>query len=124
MLKNKNGENLIDQIYPIGSIYISVNSNDPSIYFGGEWERCANGRTLIGVNESDNDFNLAKKEGGNKTYTLNLLTSANNQGTTVQGPGYGGKVIINESQGNGAYIQKHINVLQPYFTCYIWQRIA
>ena len=36
MLTNKNGENLIDQIYPIGSIYISVNSNDPSVYFGGK----------------------------------------------------------------------------------------
>ena len=31
--------NLIDLIYPIGSIYISVNSTSPASLFGGTWER-------------------------------------------------------------------------------------
>lgn len=28
----------VDQIYPIGSIYMSVNSTNPSLLFGGVWE--------------------------------------------------------------------------------------
>lgn len=33
------GSLLVDQIYPVGSIYMSVNSADPSTLFGGTWER-------------------------------------------------------------------------------------
>ena len=29
----------IDLIYPIGSVYISTNNSNPSIFFGGEWEQ-------------------------------------------------------------------------------------
>lgn len=41
-------ENLLDRTYPIGSIYMSVNSTDPSTLFGGTWERLK-GRFLIGA---------------------------------------------------------------------------
>lgn len=33
------GKSIIDLIYPVGSIYMSVNSTDPSTLFGGSWER-------------------------------------------------------------------------------------
>ena len=29
----------VDQIYPVGSIYMSVNSTSPSVLFGGSWEQ-------------------------------------------------------------------------------------
>ena len=32
-------EDLVDVIYPIGSIYMSVNSNSPSTLFGGTWQQ-------------------------------------------------------------------------------------
>lgn len=32
-------KNMLDFIYPIGSIYISVNNTDPSAMFGGQWEQ-------------------------------------------------------------------------------------
>lgn len=36
---NYKGKELLDLIYPVGSIYISVNSAAPSDLFGGSWER-------------------------------------------------------------------------------------
>lgn len=46
----KNGDiaNLLDRTYPVGSIYMSVNSTEPSTLFGGTWERLK-GRFLIGA---------------------------------------------------------------------------
>lgn len=46
----KNGDiaNLLDRTYPVGSIYMSANSTEPSILFGGTWERLK-GRFLIGA---------------------------------------------------------------------------
>lgn len=41
-------ENLLNKTYPVGSIYMSVNSTDPSTLFGGTWERLK-GRFLIGA---------------------------------------------------------------------------
>lgn len=38
----------LDKIWPIGSVYISVNSTNPSSLFGGKWEQLS-GRFLIGV---------------------------------------------------------------------------
>lgn len=55
---------LLNLIYPVGSIYMSVNSTNPSTLFGGTWRRIANGRTLIGVDENNGNFNSAKKTGG------------------------------------------------------------
>lgn len=35
--------NLVDMIYPVGSIYISVNNTDPSVLFGGTWSAIQDG---------------------------------------------------------------------------------
>ena len=42
--------NLLDKIYPVGSIYISTSSANPSTIYGGTWERYGQGKTLVGLN--------------------------------------------------------------------------
>ena len=69
--KNEDYElNFLDKTYPVGSLYISENNTNPSEILGGTWERYGNGKTLVGVDSSDNDFNTVNKTGGSKTNTL------------------------------------------------------
>ena len=37
----------IDKVYPIGSVYISVNNANPNVIIGGTWEEFATGSTGI-----------------------------------------------------------------------------
>ena len=66
------GGKLVDYIYPIGSIYMSVNSTNPGTIFGGTWERFANGQVLVGVDTQETEFNTVQKTGGKKTHTVTL----------------------------------------------------
>ena len=52
--------------YPVGSIYMSVNSTNPSQLFGGTWEALNQGRVLIGAGTSY----PAGSIGGEATHTL------------------------------------------------------
>ena len=65
-----------DCIYPIGSIYLSVNNINPSEYFGGTWVSWGSGRVPVGVNSSDSSFNAVEKTGGSKTHS-HTITVAN-----------------------------------------------
>ena len=70
-LKNINNEKIYPHpYYPVGSIYLSINDTNPSKWFGGTWKQIAKGRTLVGVDTNDTDFNTVKKTGGNKTIDL------------------------------------------------------
>lgn len=128
---------VFDMIYPIGSIYISTNSTNPSLLFGGVWEPFAQGRTLIGVDTTDTDFDTVENIGGEKqhTLTINEMPSHNhgqslNDGGTLSGvAGYDWKVtdttriyygddLAQYTGGNQAH-----NNLQPYITVYMWRRI-
>lgn len=64
-LKNNIGmdSGIIDIIYPVGSVYLSMNDANPSILFGGEWERLEN-NIIIGGGSTINDYywNSTNKE--------------------------------------------------------------
>lgn len=59
----------LNDVYPVGSIYMSVNATDPSVLFEGTtWQQIAGGRCLIGA-----DANYkAGTMGGDATVTLAL----------------------------------------------------
>lgn len=48
-IADKVSGDLISKIYPVGSIYMSVNDVDPAVLFGGTWEKLPAGRCLIGA---------------------------------------------------------------------------
>lgn len=132
--------NVVDMIYPIGSIYLSVNNVNPSSIFGGSWESFGTGRTLVGVDTSQTEFNTVEKTGGEKTHKLTVQELASHQhgfqgGSALftqkdQGvKGLGSGVYWVEGVGsipntsNAGGDQPHNN-LQPYITCYMWKRVG
>lgn len=136
----ENGDNISIQInFPIGYIYMSTSSTNPSVYFGGTWVRIAKGQTLIGVDENDNDFSSAKLTGGEKEHTLTIdempshshdITYIKSVSTPLSSNGLSGYNENNNGVGtntnaiqNAGGGQAHNN-LQPYFTCYIWEKTA
>lgn len=137
--------NVIDMIYPIGSIYMSVNDADPATLFGGTWEQFAKGRTLVGVDTSQTEFNSVQKTGGSK-YLQNHYHDIRyagyyGDGVTISDTGSGVRVlnitswnwtnnVANSFSGSGSNIYTNdvgggnSENLQPYITVYIWKRTA
>lgn len=48
---------IVDAIYPVGSIYMSVNAANPGTLFGGTWEQIK-GRFLLGTGAPDDNGNV------------------------------------------------------------------
>lgn len=145
---------ILDKTWPVGSIYLSVVSTDPSETLGGTWERYANGRTIVGVNESDGDFNTAEETGGAKTHRLTTNEIPGHaHGASVDGYGFNlikdwgganvrranmdeagsGFFILGSSNTNDIYWAANTanagggaahNNLPPYITTYLWKRVS
>lgn len=65
------GGGSIESAYPIGSIYISVVSTNPNTLFGfGTWVAFGAGKTLVGLDSGDTDFDTVEETGGSKTPAL------------------------------------------------------
>lgn len=77
-------------VYPVGSIYMSVNSTNPGTLFGGTWQAWGAGRVPVGFDSSQSEFDTAEETGGSKTHTLTLSQIPNATGQfTVHGAEYG-----------------------------------
>lgn len=98
---------VIDVIYPVGSIYMSMSATNPATLFGvGTWARISQGRMLLGADDSTYK---AGATGGEATHTLTanempahshgistsgnhshkFYGSDNNNGNTSEGAGMG-----------------------------------
>lgn len=133
------------RVYPVGSIYMSVNSTSPAELFGGTWEEFGKGRTVVGVDTTQAEFNTVEKTGGAKTHTLTISELASHAHplslVTYNGPGrdntyvagcsgdsgLGGandKLPVEYRQADPTGGNQPHNNLQPYITCYMWKRVA
>lgn len=140
---------LWDQIYPVGSLYMSVNSTDPSKLFGGTWTKIE-GSFLLGTG------NTPKHTGGSTTTNSHVLKvneiPAHVHSETIQtGDGNFNPVVKNRTGGSTAYAiwpenatggwtnvgsgeimttratgggEGHSHTyMPPYFEVYMWYRI-
>jgi len=125
---------MLETIYPVGSIYINAGvATNPGTLLGfGTWTAFGTGRTIVGVDSSDTDFDAVRETGGSKTHTLTIAelpahshtvaASTNDsdnagisQGNTINTT----DVSTSSVGGGGAH-----NNLQPYITAYMWRRTA
>lgn len=123
-------KSLLDRTYPVGSIYMSVNSTSPATLFGGTWVEIQ-GRFLLGRSSSYANGST----GGETSVTLNAAQAPNhdhiwnpNGKLDFTGSGsYGGGISIGgqdnrkttSTGGNGAH-----NNMPPYLVVYMWKRTA
>ncbi len=149
-----NDKKLIDLIYPVGSIYISVNNVSPQLFIGGKWEAFAQGRTLVSVDASQTEFNVVNKTGGEKAHTLTVGELASHEGHMYgnnASSGYANRggdtnsyYMSSSIAGLGAYENRPYkkignemvmvgfsrgggeahNNLQPYITVYMFKRVS
>lgn len=122
-----------DFIYPVGSIYISINSTNPSKWFGGTWVAFGSGRTLVGVDTNQTEFGTVQKTGGSKylqehehVTTTGLYKYEYSYG--INGQVYKAQQKLQDLQvwsGGVANITTgNSGNLQPYITVYMWKRTA
>lgn len=67
-----------NEIYPIGSVYLSVNSTNPSVYFGGTWEQINGYYLYAGNTNNTGGSGLTGEASGNTgstTLTVNQIPS-------------------------------------------------
>ena len=118
---------ILDAMYPIGTIYQSTKSTNPSTFLGGTWTALT-GRVLVGAGT---DF-PAGTTGGEATHTLTVeempahthpSTTPNTiQNTATGSSAYGyigdGSYTNSGTSGGGA---AHNN-MPPYRSVYMWER--
>lgn len=132
---NKYLEDILDLLYPIGTIYMSMNSTSPSTWFGGTWVQIEDVFLL-----SAGSTYTAGDTGGEATHILTTeempahthhIKTNNDDFNNSSGGGYYGThqdgttawyntSWYTESTGGG---QAHNN-MPPYLVVYMWQRVA
>ena len=135
-------DDLLDTVYPVGSIYMSVNSTSPADLFGGTWEQIkdtfllscgdtySNGATggeathTLTVSEMPSHTHIQNQhrhtEAGNWSTgsgsTSAYTTTANREGTSLY---TNWATATNQNTGGG---QAHNN-MPPYLAVYVWKRV-
>jgi len=130
---------MIESIYPIGSIYMSISNVEPSILFGGEWEQIKDVFLLTA-----GDTYSAGLTGGEAEHLLTidempkhshqLKTDINSPDYNVTWPQWteyttGWTQQAEETESPASQVtynggDKSHNNMPPYLTVYAWKRIA
>lgn len=140
---------VLDNVYPIGSIYMNVNSTNPGTLFGGTWEQIQ-GKFLLGMSSSY----PAGSQGGEASHTLTTEEMPSHGHNPANQSGYFGFITNSKKafevgdmgvqSGSGRYypystaafdISRNTltgttgggnshNNMPPYLSIYIWKRTA
>lgn len=125
----------MDNIYPIGSVFITTNTTNPSTYFGGKWERIK-GRFLLAADDSTYKIGAT---GGEATHKLTMkelpgnlvgASTNNKQWATGAWNNYSSYAYVyttindaHNTQTNGVSDQPHNN-MPPYIVVYGWVKVS
>lgn len=138
-LKNKEDIRLyLSSFYPVGAIYIFAVECNPEEMFGGKWEAFATGRTLVGIDTSQAEFNTALKTGGNKNLQQHshhiTARGVNDSASTSTALGQYPIRIYQDKNSNWPVYNNIWNTdnagsgnsgnLQPYITVYVYRRVS
>lgn len=70
-LLRKEQTELLTNAYPVGALYVSVVSTNPSSLFGfGTWAAYGAGRAMVGYSSGETEFDAGEETGGAKTHAL------------------------------------------------------
>lgn len=129
--------NLLDIVYPVGSVYMSTNSTSPATLVGGTWTQVKD-MFLLGAGSSY----AAGDTGGEVEHTLTVseMPSHNHDlkgcldGTTAAVSNAGNRWEQNTSTTSEKWWDSRFvmntgggaahNNMPPYYTVYIWYRTA
>lgn len=119
--------NLMDLIYPIGSVYISVVSTNPGTLLGiGTWVATAVGKAVTGIDAGQTEFDTVEETGGAKTFD-----NSHNHGGATGGVSFGGGGSLTSGALDTAHTHSISSagsstqsILSPYQVFYIWKRTA
>lgn len=138
------GESIFSKIYPVGSLYLSVNSADPATLFGGTWERitdrfllCA-GERFAALSSGGAATHLHGTADGAGNGTLRALITTTSSGLqihrqpTVAAYNANNALAGSNTVGNsgitlGAVVSGQTaegTNLPPYLAVYVWKRTA
>lgn len=119
----------VDFIYPVGSIYMSVNSTNPSTLFGGTWSQLKD-RFLLGAGNTYTNGNT----GGAATVTLTVNQMPKHShtvyrstetgsffGLTGVSPNQTTQYAVNTTEAGNS--EAHNN-MPPYLVVYMWKRTS
>lgn len=140
------GKKLIDYIYPVGSIYISINATSPSNLFGGSWTQLKD-RFLIGAGgsysvnntggETSHKLTVAEMPSHNHSFKDGSHTFLWGQNKTNNVYLNNASAVAGKTPGNSAMTSQNIwnstnssgntsahNNMPPYLAVYMWKRTA
>lgn len=125
------GVDLLDIIYPVGSIYMSVNGTSPQTLFGGTWAPIKDVFLL-----SAGDVYAAGGSGGEPTHTLDISEIPRHTHNIRRYSGSGSSTGNSLSVASKKYVDDDTygafsaggggahNNMPPYLTVYVWKRTA
>ena len=129
----------LSDVYPVGSIYINaaVSTNPGTLLGFGTWVAFGTGRTMVGIDAAQTEFDTLEETGGSKTHTLTISeipAHTHNQGSHDSSAGDGGAyntefIRDHSDTANGPNVESSStgggsahNNLQPYIVVYMWKR--
>ena len=124
---------VLNSVYPVGAIYMSVSSTNPSVIFGGTWEQIQD-KFLLACGSSY----LNGQTGGESTHTLTVDEMPNHSHVLGRpfykfseltyglfGDVFKGELFQDASQTTSSTggNQPHNN-MPPYLAVYMWKRVS